>query len=71
MTLYHRETNEEKVAKNTPEVFDLHLKSIRWLEKYTGIKQPFKKFDFALIPAFQFGVWNILALYFIKTVPCS
>ncbi len=55
MTLYHRETNEEKVKKNAPEVFDLHLKSIRWLEKYTGIKQPFKKFDFALIPAFQFG----------------
>ncbi len=55
MTLYHRETDEEKVAKNAPEVFDLHLKSIRWLEAYTGIKQPFKKFDFALIPAFQFG----------------
>ncbi|MFK7980687.1 MAG: M1 family metallopeptidase [Saprospiraceae bacterium] len=55
MTLYHRETNEEKVARNAPEVFDLHLKSIRWLEKYTGIQQPFKKFDFALIPAFQFG----------------
>jgi len=55
MTLYHRETNEEKVKRNAPEVFDLHLKSIRWLEKYTGIKQPFKKFDFALIPAFQFG----------------
>ncbi len=55
MTLYHRETNEEKVKRNAPEVFDLHLKSIRWLEKYTDIKQPFKKFDFALIPAFQFG----------------
>jgi len=55
MTLYHRETDEEKVARNVPEVFDLHLKSIRWLEEYTGIQQPFKKFDFALIPAFQFG----------------
>ena len=55
MTLYHRETDQEKVKRNTPEVFDLHLKSIQWLEQYTGIKQPFKKFDFALIPAFQFG----------------
>lgn len=55
MTLYHRETDEAKVARNAPEVFDLHLKSIRWLEGYTGIPQPFKKFDFALIPAFQFG----------------
>ena len=55
MTLYHRETDTAKVARNAPEVFDLHLKSIHWLEDYTGIKQPFKKFDFALIPAFQFG----------------
>jgi aminopeptidase N len=55
MTLYHRETDEDKVKRNAPIVFDLHLKSIRWLEKYTGIAQPFKKFDFALIPAFQFG----------------
>ena len=55
MTMYHRETDEEKVKRNAPIVFDLHQKSIRWLEKYTGIQQPFKKFDFALIPAFQFG----------------
>ena len=55
MTLYHRETDLEKVKKNAPIVFDLHQKSIRWLEDYTGIEQPFEKFDFALIPAFQFG----------------
>jgi aminopeptidase N len=55
MTLYHRETDLEKVSKNAPIVFDLHQKSIRWLEEYTGIEQPFEKFDFALIPAFQFG----------------
>ena len=55
MNLYHRETDVEKVKNNAPIVFDLHQKSIRWLEAYTGIPQPFKKFDFALIPAFQFG----------------
>lgn len=55
MTLYHRETDEEKVKRNAPEVFDLHAKSLAWLEAYTGIPYPFEKFDFALLPAFQFG----------------
>ena len=55
MTLYHRETDEEKVERNAPEVFDLHAKSLAWLENYTGIPYPFEKFDFALLPAFQFG----------------
>ena len=27
----------------------------RWLEDYTGIPYPFGKFDFVLIPSFQFG----------------
>ncbi|MEM1120603.1 MAG: M1 family aminopeptidase [Bacteroidota bacterium] len=66
MTLYHRETDTAKVARNAPEVFDLHLKSIRWLEEYTGIKQPFKKFDFALIPAFQFGGMEHVGAIFYK-----
>ena len=28
---------------------------MQWLEEYTGIKYPFKKLDFALIPSFQYG----------------
>lgn len=55
MTLYHRETDEEKISRNAPEVFDLHAKSLAWLEDYTNIPYPFEKFDFALLPAFQFG----------------
>jgi len=55
MNLYHRETDEEKISRNAPEVFDLHAKSLAWLEDYTGIPYPFEKFDFVLIPAFQFG----------------
>lgn len=55
MKMYHRETDVEKVARNSPEIFDLHAKSLRWLENYTKIGQPFQKFDFVLIPAFQFG----------------
>ena len=55
MTLYHRETDADKVAKNAPVCFDLHAKALAWLEDYTGIPYPFEQFNFALIPAFQFG----------------
>lgn len=54
-TMLHRETDEEKVERNKDLVFDLHSASIKWLEQYTGIKYPFKKLDFALIPSFQYG----------------
>lgn len=55
MTMLHREPDEEKVKRNEPEIFRLHKASVDYMEEYTGIKQPFKKFGFALIPSFQFG----------------
>ena len=55
MTLLHRETDKEKVARNIDRVFDLHAAAIAWMEEYTGIKYPYQKFDFALIPSFQYG----------------
>jgi len=55
MTMIHRETDSEKVKRNVDFIFYLHNASIKWLEQYTGIKYPFKKFDFALIPSFQYG----------------
>lgn len=55
MTLLHRETDDEKVDRNLDDIFALHASSITWLEDYTGIAFPFKKFDFALIPSFQYG----------------
>ena len=55
MTLFHRETDEEKVNRNIDDIFDLHAASIEWLETYSGIDFPFQKFDFALIPSFQYG----------------
>ena len=55
MTLLHRETDQEKVERNLDEVFELHAFSLNWLEEYTGIDYPFQKFDFALIPSFQYG----------------
>lgn len=55
MTMYHRETDSSRVALNTEAIFDLHAQAIRWLEEYTSIPLPFDKFDFALIPGFQYG----------------
>ena len=55
MTMLHRETDQEKVERNLNDIFQLHASSLTWLEEYTGIKYPFKKFDFALIPSFQYG----------------
>lgn len=55
MTMFHRETDSSKVARNADAIFDLHGDALEWMENYTGIKYPFQKFDFALIPGFQYG----------------
>ena len=53
--MLHRETEAAKVARNRDAIFDLHASSLAWLEQYTAIPYPFGKFDFLLVPAFQFG----------------
>ncbi len=55
MRMYHRETDREKVERNREAIFDLHETALEWLEEYTGISYPFGKFDFVLIPPFQYG----------------
>lgn len=55
MTLYHRETDSAKVARNREAIFDLHETALEWLEAYTAIPYPFQKFDFVLIPDFQYN----------------
>ena len=40
---------------NREALFDLHAAALAWLEEYTGIPYPFQKFDFILIPSFQYG----------------
>jgi len=55
MTMYHRETDTAKVAANKKAIFDLHASALTWLEEYTDIPLPFEKFDFVLVPSFQFG----------------
>jgi len=54
-TMYHRETDAGKVARNREAIFDLHATALDWLEDYTAIDYPFGKFDFFAVPAFQFG----------------
>ncbi len=55
MRMLHRETDTTKVARNVDAVFDLHEAALNWLEDYTGIEYPFDKFDFVLVPSFQYG----------------
>jgi aminopeptidase N len=55
LNMFHRETDAAKVARNREAIFDLHAAALSWLEDYTGIPYPFGKFDFVLVPAFQFG----------------
>jgi aminopeptidase N len=53
--MFHRETDAAKVARNRDAIFDLHARAIEHMERYTSIPYAFGKFDFVLIPAFQFG----------------
>ncbi len=53
--MFHRETDTAKVARNRDTIFDLHAAALAWLERYTGIPYPWGKFDFLLVPSFQFG----------------
>src|SRR5213594_3085088 len=63
--MLHRETDVKKVERNKKAVFDLHGSSLEWLEKYTGIPYRFGKFDFVLIPSFQFsGMEHPGAIYY-------
>ena len=55
MAMYHRETDRERIERNADSIFDLHASALAWLEEYTGIPFPFEKFDFVLVPAFQYG----------------
>ncbi|WP_321309042.1 M1 family aminopeptidase [Marinifilum fragile] len=54
-TMYHRETDPEKLANNTDEIFRLLFESLDWLEEYTDVPYPFAKYDIVVIPSFQYG----------------
>lgn len=55
MTMYFRESDQQKVDANAEAIFELHGRTLAWLENYTDSPYPFQKFDFVLLPGFQYG----------------
>ena len=53
--MFHRETDPARLARNRDAMFDQHASALAWLEDYTAIPYPWGKFDFVMIPAFQFS----------------
>ena len=63
--MFHRETDASKLARNREAIFDLHARALAWMQDYTGVAYPFGKFDFVVIPAFQFsGMEHAGAIYY-------
>lgn len=53
-TAYHRETDPDRIAQ-MPTIFSQVASSLEWLEEFTGIAYPFAKYDFIILPGFQYG----------------
>ena len=51
---YYRETDTAKTAQ-LDDIFAEVAASLEWLEKYTGVPYPFAKYDFIILPGFQYG----------------
>lgn len=51
---YHRETDPKRIAQ-LEDIFKQVTFSLKWLEEYTGVAYPFKKYDLVILPGFQFG----------------
>ena len=54
MEAFFRETDPQKTAQ-IDTVFAIAAHCLRWLETYTGMPQPFKKYAFVVLPGYQFG----------------
>jgi aminopeptidase N len=55
MELLYRENDPVKIKFSVDSIFKLHMHSLNFLTKWTGIPYPFQKIGFAAIPDFQFG----------------
>ena len=51
---YYRETDTAKTAQ-LDDIFAEVAASLEWLEEYTGVPYPFAKYDFIILPGFQYG----------------
>ena len=54
VTAYYRETDSAKVSQ-FDKIFDEVFLSLEWLKTYTNMPVPFPKYDFVILPGFQFG----------------
>ncbi|MQA91213.1 MAG: hypothetical protein GEU90_13435 [Gemmatimonas sp.] len=65
ITLYHRETDADRVAANVDRIFELHGTALEWLETYTDIPYPFDDFEIVAVPSFQYsGMEHPGAIYY-------
>jgi len=54
-TFFYRGADSLKMKRNSDAIFKQVFMSVDWMEDYTGINQPFGKYDFIAIPSFQYG----------------
>ncbi len=54
VTAFFRETDPEKIAQ-LPDIFKEIETAVSYMEEYTGVELPFEKYDFVIVPSFQFG----------------
>lgn len=54
ISAYYRETDPDKVAQ-LDTIFKQVAASLNWLEEYTDVPYPFAKYDFIILPGFQYG----------------
>nr|WP_245849623.1 M1 family aminopeptidase [Hymenobacter crusticola] len=55
MNLLHRETDPDKLRLSLGPIFQIHADALAFMQEYTQIPYPFRKFDFVAIPDFQYG----------------
>ena len=54
ISMYYRETDPAKLAQQS-EIFSLVFDALDYMEAYTGVPYPFAKYDFVVLPDFQYG----------------
>ncbi|QDA62162.1 M1 family metallopeptidase [Hymenobacter jejuensis] len=55
MQFLHRETDQDKLRLSLDPIFQIHADALAFMQQYTGLPYPFRKFDFVAIPDFQYG----------------
>lgn len=51
---YYRETDPKRIAQ-LPTIFRQVADALEWMENYTDVPYPFAKYDFIILPGFQYG----------------